>query len=80
MHAEHKPKPSAACDVCHAPTNLHEAINQRCDKVINGRRCYGHYKSALTDLWDQCETCEGFGRTGSQECTACGGFGWTVYT
>jgi hypothetical protein len=35
MHPEHKPKPLAACNVCHAPTNKHEELNQRCDKVVN---------------------------------------------
>jgi len=79
MRSDKKPKPLGVCNVCHALTNLHEALNHRCVKVVNGRRCYGTYKSALTDLWDACESCEGTGRVGTQDCTACGGFGWTLY-
>lgn len=79
MLAEKKSKPLGACSVCHAPTNVHEALNHRCDKVVHGRRCYGTYKSALTFLWDRCESCEGTGKVGPQECTACGGFGWILY-
>ena len=73
------PKPLAACDVCHALTNVHEFVNHRCDKVVNGRRCYGHYKSSLGMLWDRCESCNGTGRIGSMTCTGCQGFGWLLY-
>lgn len=73
------PKPLAACDVCHALTNVHEFVNHRCDKVVNGRRCYGHYKSSLGMLWDRCETCNGTGKVGSVPCTGCQGFGWILY-
>ncbi len=65
--------------MCHALTDLHEVLNHRCDKVVTGRRCYGTYKSALTYLWDQCETCDGTGKVGPQKCTACDGFGWILY-
>ena len=57
MRRDKQPKPLAACNVCHALTNLHEALNHRCSKAVNGRRCYGTYKSALTYLWDACESC-----------------------
>ena len=72
-------KPFGCCDVCGALTNVRELINHRCDKVVNGRRCYGHYKSSITFLWDQCESCEATGFVGPQVCAACGGFGWLKY-
>ena len=72
-------KPLAACNVCHTLTNLHEALNHRCSKVVNGRRCYGTFKSALTYLWDACESCESTGKVGTQVCSECGGFGWKLY-
>lgn len=72
-------KPLAACSVCRALTNLHESLNHRCDKVVSGRRCYGTYKSAITYLWDECESCEATGKVGSQVCSACEGFGWHMY-
>ena len=55
---EKKPKPLAACSVCHALSNVHEELNQRCRAVVSGRRCYGIYKSAITYLWDACGSCE----------------------
>jgi len=79
MRPSKKPKPLGACNVCHALTNQHEALNHRCNEVGGGRRCYGTYKSAITYLWDPCESCEATGKVGSQECTACRGFGWTMY-
>ena len=79
MRRDKQPKPRAACNVCHALTNLHEALNHRCSTVVNGRRCYGTYKSALTFLWDACESCESTGKVGTQVCSECGGFGWRLY-
>ena len=79
MLPEILPKPLGVCDVCHALTKVHEALNNRCDKVVNGRRCYGHYKSALGYLWDRCEACDGHGKVGTQACTNCQGFGWLLY-
>jgi len=74
-----QPHPLAACNVCHALTNQHESLNHRCDKTVTGRRCYGTYKSGVANLWDQCESCEATGMVGSQVCSACGGYGWTMY-
>jgi DnaJ-class molecular chaperone len=71
--------PLAACNVCHALTNQHEALNHRCDKTVTGRRCYGTYKSGVANLWDQCDSCEATGKVGSQPCSECGGFGWRLY-
>jgi hypothetical protein len=79
MQPSKKPKPLGACSVCHALTNGHEFLNHRCDEVVNGRRCYGTYKSAITYLWDACESCDATGVVGSQLCGACAGFGWTMY-
>ncbi len=74
-----KPKPLAVCNVCHALTNQHEAVNQRCHQVVNGKRCYGIFRSALTDLWDECGSCQGVGMAGTQVCGECAGFGWKLY-
>lgn len=71
--------PLGVCNVCHALTNLHEALNHRCDKVVTGRRCYGTYKSGMAYLWDQCESCEATGAVGSQKCSECNGYGWRLY-
>ena len=79
MRPKKKPKPIAACSVCHALTDQHMNLNHRCDQVVNGRRCYGTFKSAITFLWDQCESCEGIGKVGTQTCSACAGFGWKLY-
>ena len=76
---EKKPKPLAACSVCHALTNVHEELNQRCRAVVSGRRCYGIYKSAITYLWDACGSCESTGKVGTQVCSECAGFGWKLY-
>lgn len=71
--------PLAACNVCGARTNLLEAVNHRCDRVVTGRRCYGTYKSGIIDLWDACESCGATGWVGTVPCTACAGFGWSKY-
>jgi hypothetical protein len=79
MRKEKKEKPLGACGVCHGLTDKHEHLNHRCNQVVNGRRCYGIYKSALTYLWDQCESCEASGKVGTQACGGCAGFGWVMY-
>ena len=79
MRRSKKAKPLAVCSVCNALTNLHESLNHRCDKIVTGRRCYGTYKSGITRLWDACESCEATGMVGSQVCSACAGYGWTLY-
>jgi hypothetical protein len=79
MRARKKEKPTAACSVCHALTDRLEQLNHRCSEVVNGRRCYGVYKSAMSYLWDQCDSCEATGRVGTQVCGACAGFGWIMY-
>jgi hypothetical protein len=79
MRTQKKAKPLAACGVCRGLTDRHEDLNHRCNQVINGRRCYGTYKSAITYLWDQCEACEARGKVGTQPCAACAGFGWVMY-
>ncbi len=79
MRPDKRPKPLGACSVCYALTNQHEYLNHRCNQVINGRRCYGTFKSAMTYLWDQCESCEATGKVGTQVCSECSGFGWKMY-
>jgi DnaJ-class molecular chaperone len=79
MRPSKKPKPLAVCSVCQALSNVHENLNHRCDKTVNGRRCYGTYKSGLAYLWDACESCEATGVVGSQKCSACAGYGWRLY-
>ena len=79
MRPEKKEKPLAVCSVCQALSNEHAHLNHRCSQIVNGRRCYGIYKSALTYLWDACEGCECTGRVGTQVCTECKGFGWKIY-
>jgi len=79
MRPKKKPKPIGACSVCHALTDQHINVNHRCDQAVNGRRCYGTFKSAITFLWDQCESCEGTGKVGTQACSACASFGWKLY-
>lgn len=74
-----KPKPLAVCNVCHALTNQHELLNQRCDKLVAGKRCSGTFRSGLTESWDECGSCQGMGQLGSQVCRDCQGFGWRLY-
>jgi len=79
MRPDKRPKPLGACSVCYALTNQHEYLNHRCNQVVNGRRCYGTFKSAMTYLWDQCKSCEATGKVGTQVCSECSGFGWKMY-
>jgi DnaJ-class molecular chaperone len=79
MRQVKKPKPAGACNVCRAPTELHETLNHRCDSVLNGRRCYGTYHSDLSLIWDECQSCNGSGKVGTRPCSACAGFGWTLF-
>ena len=79
MRLHKKPKPVGACSVCRALTDQYMDLNHRCSKTVHGRRCYGTYKSAITFLWDQCDTCEATGKVGRQRCSACDGFGWKLY-
>ena len=73
-----KPKPLAACGECRALTDMHVLVNHRCDRVVNGRRCAGIYRSDLSFVWDKCQTCEATGRIGSQACDECRGMGWRL--
>lgn len=79
MRLTKKSKPAGVCNVCRGLTSRHEAVNQRCDQVVNGRRCAGNFRSGFTELWDECHTCQAMGKVGSKTCTACAGFGWTLY-
>ena len=79
MRPVKKPKPLGACSVCHTPTDHHEALNQRCQRIVYGRRCPGTFKSDLSYVWDECESCKGVGKVGTQVCAECSGFGWRLY-
>jgi hypothetical protein len=74
-----KRKPVGACTICRAPTDHREMLNQRCRRIVYGRRCAGTFKSDLSTIWDECGSCEGIGKVGTQLCTECGGFGWRLY-
>ena len=74
-----KPKPTGVCNVCHALTTHHDWINHRCDHVVYGRRCNGTFRSALTDLWEECESCHGTGMVGTVLCGECAGFDWKLH-
>ena len=80
MRPEKKPKPLAVCSVCQALTDRREMLNHRCEQAVSGRRCYGRFQSALTRLWDECASCEGRGKVGTQTCGECKGFGWKLYS
>jgi len=79
MRQVKKPKPAGACSVCRAPVALHETLNSRCGSTVNGRRCYGLYKSDLSHIWDECESCHGVGKVGTEVCAECAGFGWKLF-
>ena len=72
-------KPLGVCSVCHKLSNLHEDLNHRCHGKFNGRPCYGTYKSGVSALWDECESCHASGHVGSETCRECAGFGWRLY-
>lgn len=75
-----KPKPLGICTVCRAFTDEHIRMNHRCVKTIGGRRCSGIYRSSLTVVWNECPTCFGTGRVGTQKCGECAGWGWTLHS
>ena len=79
MRGDKLPKPSGVCSVCSALSRERRQVNQRCDGMLNGRRCYGTFKIATSRLWDQCESCGATGKVGSQACSACLAFGWKMY-
>lgn len=79
METRKKAKPTGACSACQAAYDRHEALNQRCDRVVNGRRCAGIVRSAVNALWDECESCHASGKLGLHACRDCGGFGWKLY-
>jgi hypothetical protein len=79
MDLSKKAKPSGVCSVCQALSIRHEALNHRCDKMVNSRRCSGTVKSAVNSLWDECESCRATGKVGIRACSECAGFGWRFY-
>jgi hypothetical protein len=79
MQRTKKPKPLAVCTICRALIGPQQHVNQRCDKVVSGRRCAGTFHSDLSFVWDPCQECEATGWVGSQVCSSCSGFGWRLF-
>ncbi len=73
-----KRKPLGVCNICGKLTDQIEMINHRCTQTIHGRRCAGLFKSELTHIWVECESCEGVGKVGSVICRECSAFGWRL--
>lgn len=71
-----KPKPLGVCTVCSALTDQLVLVNQRCNRVVSGRRCAGQFRSELTHVWSACEECHAVGKVGSLPCSSCHGYGW----
>src|SRR5260370_1128830 len=40
MRADKLPKPASVCDVCSALSNERRNLTHRCERMLNGRRCY----------------------------------------
>lgn len=79
MKLTKKPKPHGVCSMCQMPNSRREALNHRCNEVVNARRCSGIVKSAVNSLWDECETCRATGKLRVTPCRECAGFGWKLY-
>lgn len=75
-----KSKPLGVCTVCRDYTGEHIRMNHRCIRVHMGRRCAGIYRSSLNVVWYECPTCHGAGQVGTQTCTECAGWGWTLHS
>ncbi len=75
-----KPKPLGVCTVCKDYTDEHIRMNHRCVRVHGGRRCAGIYRNSLTVVWNECPTCQGMSLVGSQKCSECSGWGWTLHS
>ncbi|HUF20419.1 MAG TPA: hypothetical protein VMP00_06655 [Burkholderiales bacterium] len=78
MRLAKRPQPLGVCNVCGALAADIEFINQRCHKVVHGRRCYGIFKSELTHVWAECLVCNATGKVGTQACDECAGWGWRL--
>lgn len=76
MQKVKKSKPLGVCTVCYALSDQLVLVNQRCNRVVNGRRCAGQFRSELSHVWTECEECRALGKVGSQPCASCGGYGW----
>ena len=71
-------KPMMVCTRCRAYSVNPHFFNQRCDQVVNGKRCREIYRSALRpDDWKECTFCEGVGFVGKERCPSCNGSGWS---
>ena len=77
MPAGKKMHPVGVCRACHGITYRTDAINQRCGRSPQGRRCRGVFKSAQNDAdWKECTACTGSGKYEARLCPFCNGIGW----
>jgi hypothetical protein len=72
-----KMHPVGICSLCHGITYRTEAIDQRCGRSPNGRRCRGAFKNASRDAdWKECTACSTSGTYETRQCPFCNGIGW----
>jgi hypothetical protein len=74
-----KMHPVGVCRKCHGITYRVEAINQRCGRSPQGRRCSGTFANASRAAnWKECAACGGTGKAGAKLCVYCRGIGWSL--
>ncbi|MBI5640077.1 MAG: hypothetical protein HZA17_06620 [Nitrospirae bacterium] len=74
---EKKARPVARCMTCGKISRSGSAKNQRCKNVIDGNKCQGVFMSMLrSDDWQECPSCNAFGKKDKKCCAACSGDGW----
>lgn len=77
MLATKKMHPVGVCKKCHGITYRTEAIDQRCGRSPQGKRCRGVFKNATNDSdWKECTACKGSGKYEARLCPFCSGIGW----
>jgi len=70
--------PVGVCTTCHGITYRVEAIDQRCGRSPQGRRCRGTFANASRDMdWKECTACSGTGKYDARPCPYCRGIGWS---
>ncbi len=75
--SDKKMHPVGVCKKCHGITYRPEAIDQRCGRSPNGRRCMGIFRNASSDHdWKECSVCKGTGKQDGRLCPYCSGIGW----
>jgi hypothetical protein len=72
-----RPKPSTSCTKCGAPGYDIDLANEKCERMVNRKRCRGTNQSAIGDKdWARCPSCEALGYRDDPQCSQCGGPGW----